>query len=69
MDQQALITPVATPVPPLMPWRAFADWIQMEQSIVKGWVENGYLPTERIGKHRLVNVALLSKNLLDKESI
>lgn len=69
MEQQALIAPVAIPTPPLMPWRAFADWIQMEQSIVRGWVENGYLPTERIGKHRLVNVALLSKQLLEKEPI
>ncbi|MBR9882308.1 MAG: DNA-binding protein [Oceanospirillales bacterium] len=68
MDQQP-ITPVATPTPPLMAWRAFADWICIEQSIVRGWMENGYLPTERFGKHRLVNVALLSKQLLERDSL
>ena len=69
MEQQAPITPVPAPVPVLMAWREFADWIRMDQSIVRGWIENGYLPTERIGKHRLVNVALLSKQLMEKESI
>ena len=68
MGQQAPIAPVATPVPPLMAWREFADWIRVKQSVVGGWVESGYLPTERIGKHRLVNVALLSKQLLERES-
>ncbi|WP_417583181.1 DNA-binding protein [Nitrincola sp.] len=67
MEQQLI--PVATPIPPLMQWREFADWIRMDQSIVRGWIENGYLPTERIGKHRLVNVVLLSKQLSEKESI
>lgn len=67
MEQQLI--PVATPIPPLMAWREFADWIRMDQSIVRGWIENGYLPTERIGKHRLVNVVLLSKQLSEKESM
>ncbi|GAB2586010.1 DNA-binding protein [Nitrincola alkalisediminis] len=67
MEQQLI--PVATPMPPLMAWREFADWIRMDQAIVRGWIENGYLPTERIGKHRLVNVVLLSKQLSEKESI
>lgn len=67
MEQQAPIAPVATPTPPLMPWREFADWIRMPQPVVRGWVEQGYLPCERIGKHKLVNVALLSKQLLERE--
>ncbi|MCP8686077.1 DNA-binding protein [Marinobacterium sedimentorum] len=68
MEQQPM-TPVATPTPPLMAWREFADWIRMEQSIVRGWIEKGLLPTERIGKHRLVNVSLLSKQLLERDSL
>ncbi|MBR9827169.1 MAG: DNA-binding protein [Oceanospirillales bacterium] len=68
MEQQP-ITPAPAPVPPLMAWREFADWIRIDQSIVRGWIENGYLPSERIGKHRLINVALLSQQLLEKESI
>lgn len=68
MDQQPIV-PVATPTPPLMQWREFADWIRVDQSIVKGWCEVGHLPTVRLGKHRLVNVALLAQQLLNQESM
>jgi len=56
--------------PPLMPWRDFADWIRMQgqHDIVRGWIRNGYLPTEKVGKHVMVNVALLNKTLLERES-
>ncbi|MDT4826214.1 hypothetical protein FQZ97_595190 [compost metagenome] len=55
--------------PPLMPWRQFAIWIRMEedQDRVRGWIDKGYLPTVRIGRHRMVNVALVVKNLLEQE--
>lgn len=55
--------------PPVMPWRQFADWIRMEQDheTVLGWIKRGYLPTVRIGKHRLINVALLIRQLEEKE--
>ncbi len=68
MEQQP-ITPAPAPVPPLMAWREFADWIRMPQNVVQGWIESGYLPSVRIGKHRLVNIALLSKNLMEEEII
>jgi hypothetical protein len=68
MEQQP-IAPVPAPVPPLMAWREFADWIRMEHGVVQGWIESGYLPSVRIGKHRLVNIALLSKNLMEEENI
>jgi hypothetical protein len=51
--------------PPLLPWAKFADWIQIEPGIVRGWVDRGYLPTYRIGKHVLINVALLHKELVE----
>lgn len=55
--------------PPLMPWRQFADWIRMDQDheLVWGWIRRGYLPTVLIGKHRLVNVAALIRQLEEKE--
>lgn len=55
--------------PPVMPWREFADWIAMkdEHDVVEAWIKRGYLPTVKIGKYRMVNVALLTKNLLDAE--
>ncbi len=55
--------------PPVMPWRQFADWIRMDQEheTVWGWIKRGYLPTVLIGKHRLVNVAALIRQLEEKE--
>ncbi|WP_348532210.1 DNA-binding protein [Pseudomonas sp. BN515] len=55
--------------PPLMPWRQFAVWIGMEdkQQHVRGWCDKGYLPTVRMGRHRMVNVALVVKQLLEQE--
>lgn len=57
--------------PPLMPWRQFAIWIHMadEEQTVRGWVDKGYLPTVRLGRHRMVNVALMVKTLLASECI
>lgn len=68
MEQQP-ITPAPAPVPPLMAWRKFAEWICVDEGVVKGWIESGYLPSVRIGKHRLVNITLLSKNLMEEEMI
>lgn len=55
--------------PPVMPWREFADWIRMGNShdIVWGWIRNGYLPSQKVGKHVMVNVALLTRQLVEQE--
>lgn len=60
--------PPSGPIPPLMPWRAFADWIGMsgDHGTVQGWCERGYLPCVTLGKYRMVNVAKLQQDLLDK---
>ncbi|WP_425273869.1 DNA-binding protein [Phytopseudomonas daroniae] len=52
-----------------MPWREFANWIRMENEHdkVRGWIRNGYLPSKKIGKYVLVNVALLTKQLMEEE--
>lgn len=59
-----LITP-----PPVMPWREFADRIRMsnDHNTVWGWIRNGYLPSFKLGKHVMVNVSLLTQQLLEKE--
>ena len=56
--EESNLTPKGTlPAPPVLPWREFADWIR-----------NGYLPSHKVGKHVMVNVALLTTQLLEKES-
>ena len=55
--------------PPLMPWQKFAEWIGMadEPIVVRTWVERGYLPSCKVGKRTMVNVALLTQQLLEQE--
>ncbi len=53
--------------PPVMPWREFADWVRMDAEIVDNWVKRGYLPTVKIGRYRMVNVAQLVQSLLNEE--
>ena len=55
--------------PPLMPWREFANWIRMPEShdVVWGWIRNGYIPSHKVGRHVVVNVALLTSQLLEQE--
>lgn len=54
--------------PPVMPWREFADWIQISHDVVDMWIRRGYLPTVKIGRYRMVNVIQLSHQLLNEES-
>lgn len=55
--------------PPVMPWREFANWIRMSEDhdTVWGWIRNGYVPSHKLGKHVMVNVALMTQQLLEKE--
>lgn len=59
----------ALSAPPLMPWREFANWIRMPEShdVVWGWIRNGYIPSHKVGRHVVVNVALLTSQLLEQE--
>lgn len=69
MELEQLKTKGAFSPPPIMPWREFADWIQManDHNTVWGWIRNGYIPSHKVGKHVMVNVALLTSELLEKE--
>ncbi|QSL95204.1 DNA-binding protein [Ectopseudomonas toyotomiensis] len=52
-----------------MPWQKFAEWIGMgdEPVVVRTWVERNYLPSQKVGKRTMVNVALLHQQLLEQE--
>ncbi len=53
--------------PPLLPWSKFAEWIQVEPGIVRGWVLRGYLPSYKVGRHTFINVELLRTQLLESD--
>ena len=65
----SLIRTLQEPPPPLMPWREFANWIRMsnDHDTVRGWLRNGYIPSLKVGRHVMVNVALMTQKLLEEE--
>ena len=69
MDTEGLDPQKLHGAPPLMPWPKFAEWIGMgdEPIVVRTWVERGYLPSKKVGKRTMVNVARLVQQLLDEE--
>ncbi len=69
MDLDEIAAALAQSAPPLMPWQKFAEWIGMgdEPIVVRTWLERGYLPSRKVGKRTMVNVALLHQQLLEQE--
>ncbi|MCG8519045.1 MAG: DNA-binding protein [Pseudomonadales bacterium] len=49
--------------PPIMEWRQFADWVRVDPGVVEGWVKRAYIPTNKIGRHRMVNIVRLLEQL------
>ena len=49
---------------PLMTLSEFASCVGVSEGVVEGWVKRNYVPTHKIGRHRLVNVAKLSDSLI-----
>lgn len=69
METDGLDTQKLYGAPPLMPWQSFADWIGMsdEPGVVRSWIDRGYVPSVKVGRRVMVNVALLTRDLLEKE--
>lgn len=65
MDFQELETS-SIAAPPFMPWAEFADWCRIPAGVVRGWIDRGYIPTKRVGKHLLVNVEAVRKQLIEE---
>ncbi len=64
VDEQKHVILIATPV---MTQERFAQLSGLTEGQVRGQIEKGHLPSLKIGRVRLVNVAALSQDALDKE--
>ena len=53
---------------PLMTVAEFAVSVGVSEGVVTGWVKRGYVPTLKIGRHRLVNVAQLNEHALNHDN-
>lgn len=51
-------------VPPVMHKDKFADLVGVSSGVVDGWCDRGHVPTVKVGKYALVNLALLNANCL-----
>ena len=63
-SQQLLASSSAVPSVPLMAVERFAELVGVTPDVVRGWVDRGYLPTQKIGRYRLINIAVLTREAL-----
>lgn len=64
MDEQKQIILLATPV---MTQERYSQLTGLTEGQVRGQVEKGHLPSLKIGRVRMVNIAALSQQAMDKE--
>lgn len=56
--------PANTLFSPMCTKERFAELTGLEVGVVRGLIEKGHLPSVKVGKYRLINMALLSDELL-----
>lgn len=50
---------------PVMTKERFAELVGVEVGVIRGMIDRDYLPTVKIGRHRLINVAALQARCLE----
>lgn len=58
---------MASGTPPLMTRQRFSELIGLPEGVLNAQIDKGYWPIVKIGKYSFVNVALLNKQLLERE--
>jgi hypothetical protein len=66
--EQPFDSSAIAPHVPVMTKLKFSELTCVPEGVVEGWLDRGYVPSLVIGKHRLVNVALMFKQALDQQS-
>lgn len=67
MAPDPIINPTYNFSSPFVTKRLFAESTGLTEETVRGMIDKGHLPSLKVGKHRLVNVALLTKAALESE--
>lgn len=52
---------------PVMTQERFADLVGIDLGVLQNWVNRGYLPTIKIGRHRLINLVVLARECSEIE--
>jgi excisionase family DNA binding protein len=63
-EPQIALDTIAIPVfVPTLTIEKYAHSIGVSPDVVDGWIKRGYIPTVKIGRRRLVNIAALTREL------
>ena len=52
---------------PVVTKKLFSQLTGLSEETIRGMINRGHLPTFRIGRHRLVNMALITKEALEAD--
>lgn len=52
---------------PIVTKARFSEMSGLTEETLRGMIERGHLPTLKIGKHRMINVALLTQECLEQD--
>jgi len=63
-EPQENLDTIAIPVfVPTLTIEKYANSIGVSPDVVDGWVKRGYIPTVKIGRRRLINIAAMTREL------
>lgn len=63
-SDQKMTIPMSVPV---VTKARFSEMSGLTEETLRGMIERGHLPTLKVGKHRMINVALLTKECLEQD--
>lgn len=67
-QSEAPLIPVY-PLVPVMTRQRFCELSGVSEEVARGWMQKGSVPTVKVGKRRLVNVAALTRVCLEEEEL
>lgn len=62
-------TPLIPVTVPTMTIERFSELSGLDEGVIQGHIRRGYLPTVKMGRYRMINVALLTARCLSTEEI
>lgn len=65
--QQSPTSSASVNAGPLVTKKLFSQLTGLTEETIRGMIDRGHLPTVKVGKHRMVNVALITKEALEAE--
>ena len=63
MKEENDLQPVVALVP-IMNKKRFAELTGFSEGVIEGWLDRGQIPSVLIGKHRAINLCLITRNCL-----